>query len=184
MAISGISWSDAISKLPCDNPIAIARECWAYDAGVKFQRLMDNFFPSMESEIEKALFAFLMLEFGKYYTIEFQVFDWYRWGQETLGQGTYCYIQAQIANYRADFMFVNVDEKGVMRRIVVECDGHDFHERTKEQAARDRARDRWMTEHGIIVLRFTGSEIWRDAKKCVEQIGRVLFEPFSEEKVA
>jgi very-short-patch-repair endonuclease len=43
---------------------------------------------------------------------------------------------------------------------VVELDGHAFHERTKEQAAKDKARDRWMTGAGYAVVRFTGSEVW------------------------
>lgn len=47
-------------------------------------------------------------------------------------------------------------------RIAIECDGHDFHERTAEQAERDRSRDRALTATGWSVLRFTGREIWRD----------------------
>jgi very-short-patch-repair endonuclease len=54
--------------------------------------------------------------------------------------------------------------------IVIECDGHDYHERTKEQAAHDRKRDRAMTEAGIVVLRFTGSEIWKNPFSCAEQV--------------
>jgi hypothetical protein len=56
------------------------------------------------------------------------------------------------------------------RRLIIECDGHDFHERTKEQAAKDRSRDRAATIAGIDVLRFTGSEIWRDPWECAGQI--------------
>lgn len=45
-------------------------------------------------------------------------------------------------------------------RFAVEVDGHDFHERTKEQARRDRQRDRDLTAEGWIVLRYTASEIY------------------------
>jgi hypothetical protein len=50
--------------------------------------------------------------------------------------------QSVIGNYRADFIIELDDIK-----IVIECDGHDYHERTKEQAARDRknARARHLT---------------------------------------
>jgi len=51
-------------------------------------------------------------------------------------------------------------------RVVVECDGHDFHEKTKEQAARDKARDRFLITNGWPVLRFTGSEIFNGADEC------------------
>lgn len=56
------------------------------------------------------------------------------------------------------------------RQLIVECDGHDFHERTKEQAARDRSRDRDAQLAGIEIFRFTGSELWRDAWGCAAQV--------------
>lgn len=56
------------------------------------------------------------------------------------------------------------------RKLIVECDGHAFHERTKEQAARDRSRDREATLAGYDVFRFTGAELWRDAWGCADQV--------------
>jgi very-short-patch-repair endonuclease len=55
-------------------------------------------------------------------------------------------------------------------QIAIECDGHDFHERTKEQAEHDRSRDRALGKAGWLVLRFTGREIHRDALKCAEEV--------------
>lgn len=46
--------------------------------------------------------------------------------------------------------------------VAVECDGHDFHEKTREQAEADKRRDRDLQSIGWIVARFTGSEIFRD----------------------
>ena len=48
----------------------------------------------------------------------------------------------------------------------MECDGHDFHERTKAQAAHDKTRDRALQARGLKVLRYTGSEIWADPFGC------------------
>lgn len=59
-------------------------------------------------------------------------------------------------------------------RVVVECDGHDFHERTPEQAEHDKKRDRYFVEVGETVLRFTGREINRDAASCAEQALSIL----------
>lgn len=71
--------------------------------------------------------------------------------------------------YRADFLVeVVANDKEV--NVVVECDGHDFHEKTKEQAARDKARDRDMQAAGYLVLRFTGSEIYKSVEMCAEQV--------------
>lgn len=66
--------------------------------------------------------------------------------------------------YRIDFALLHDTEPRV--RVAVELDGHDFHEKTKEQAARDKSRDRDLTEAGWLVVRFTGSEVYRDADAC------------------
>lgn len=89
--------------------------------------------------------------------------------------------QHEVGPYRLDFAVLynrNVtrstrgqifDMPGTVR-IAVECDGHDFHEKTKEQAARDKARDRYFTINGWHVLRFAGSEIHADANGCSRQV--------------
>jgi very-short-patch-repair endonuclease len=68
-------------------------------------------------------------------------------------------------DFRIDFAFI--DEP---LTVFIECDGHDFHQRTKEQAARDRARDRIIQQAGYSILRFTGAEITRDSLACAESI--------------
>lgn len=60
--------------------------------------------------------------------------------------------------------------------MIVELDGHNFHERTKAQAARDRSRDRRMIEVGWLPIRFTGSEIYRDATGCAWQLMEIFIE--------
>lgn len=77
--------------------------------------------------------------------------------------------QAQIGSYRVDFLLLSTLLPRHVR-IVVECDGHDFHERTKEQAARDRSRDRTLTGLGYTVLRYTGSEIHQDPWACAQDL--------------
>lgn len=70
--------------------------------------------------------------------------------------------QARILDYRVDFL-ICIHAPTAYRGIVVECDGHDFHERTKEQVARDKSRDREIQKDGFRVFRFSGSEIWKNA---------------------
>jgi len=81
--------------------------------------------------------------------------------------------QYKIGKYRADFL-VWIAKGTQFRGVVVECDGHDFHEKTKDQAARDKSRDRAIVEAGFPVLRFTGSEIWRDPHGCAMQVQKVM----------
>lgn len=67
-----------------------------------------------------------------------------------------------IAQYHADFALLPY-------RLVVECDGHEWHS-TPEQRAHDAKRDRAMARLGWTVMRFTGREIWADAAGCVGEI--------------
>jgi very-short-patch-repair endonuclease len=78
--------------------------------------------------------------------------------------------QETIGPYRVDFLVTIHDRffgpSGTNLRshsVIVECDGHDFHEKTKEQASKDKKRDRFLQKHGLAVLRFSGSDVWKDA---------------------
>jgi very-short-patch-repair endonuclease len=85
--------------------------------------------------------------------------------------------QATEGGYRVDMLLRlgnvsrSVHDAGVFDAVIaVECDGHDFHERTKQQAAYDRARDReLLIRRGLVTVRFTGSEIHRDANQCARE---------------
>lgn len=80
--------------------------------------------------------------------------------------GICIYPQARVDEYRLDFLLVRVAGGEPRRFVVVECDGHDFHERTKAQASRDKKRDRHFAKKGWLVLRYTGSDIWRSPGDC------------------
>lgn len=60
-------------------------------------------------------------------------------------------------------------------KFVVECDGHAFHEKTKEQAAQDKRRDRTLQSLGFKVFRFTGMEINNDVLSCAEEVFDTFF---------
>lgn len=77
--------------------------------------------------------------------------------------------QAKFGQYRADFLIYYAGTPTRQCGIVVECDGHEFHEKTKEQAARDKARDRALQSRWAKVLRFTGSEIHRKPFECASE---------------
>lgn len=58
-------------------------------------------------------------------------------------------------------------------RVVVECDGHSYHERTPEQATRDRATDRWLQEIGYKVLRYTYRDLAWSPESSIAEFERV-----------
>lgn len=75
------------------------------------------------------------------------------------------------APYVPDFLIQRGGRERDHREYVfVELDGHDFHEKTREQAEHDKRRDRWFAAHGHRLLRFTGREVWRDATACVDEV--------------
>lgn len=80
--------------------------------------------------------------------------------------------QFEIGEYRVDFClsFSGDNDDECRFSIVVECDGHEWHERTPAQAQRDKARDRAIQAEGFLIMRFTGSEIWRDAQRCADEV--------------
>jgi very-short-patch-repair endonuclease len=80
------------------------------------------------------------------------------------------FTQVNVGKYRVDFLLLHrfgLDDAGA---IAIEIDGHEFHEKTKEQAARDKKRDRELQKLGIKVFRFTGSEVWKDPYGCAHQV--------------
>lgn len=83
--------------------------------------------------------------------------------------------QAKIGERRVDFLIHAMDWRGARpdwhwRPLIVECDGHDFHNKTKAQVAKDRSKDRASTLGGVDFFRFTGAEIWRNPWGCAQQV--------------
>lgn len=78
------------------------------------------------------------------------------------------------SKYRVDFFipvhYSNREPIG----FIVECDGHEFHQKTKEQVERDNARMRDLQKAGYEVIRFSGTEIWNRPIKCALEVLRIV----------
>ena len=55
------------------------------------------------------------------------------------------------------------------KKLAVELDGHDFHEKTKEQASKDKKKDRTLVSNGYTVIRFSGSDVWNNPFECCRE---------------
>jgi len=85
--------------------------------------------------------------------------------------------------YRVDFAILGIkpsyDENFIYKRnvnkVIVECDGNEFHEKTKEQVIYEKKRDRFLQSYGLKILRFSGSEICSDPFGCAEEVKNFLF---------
>ncbi len=75
------------------------------------------------------------------------------------------FTQVKLESYRIDLLL-----NAGYGMVLVECDGHEFHERTKQQAAYDRERDRLFAARGLVTARFTGSEIVHYAERCCAEL--------------
>ena len=99
------------------------------------------------------------------------------------------WVQAGGHDYRLDFevwledpdLIIEGQRLGVkpFESIAVELDGHDFHERTKDQVTQRNQRDRDLQASGWKVFHFSGSEVHRDPEACVNEVmeyaSRALF---------
>lgn len=81
---------------------------------------------------------------------------------EALGLRLYAQHQVVLAGKRCRVDFTIT---GGARKIAVEIDGHDFHA-SKHARSADAARDLALTKAGWTPVRFTGSDIWRNADEC------------------
>lgn len=86
--------------------------------------------------------------------------------------------QKQIGKYRVDFEIIHKPfsskDAEPSHKIIVECDGHEFHEKTKQQASRDKERDRFLTMEGYTVLRYSGSDIVHHPSRIVSDIDAII----------
>jgi hypothetical protein len=79
--------------------------------------------------------------------------------------------------WRVDFALQVECAEGVFYKLAVEIDGHEWHERTKDQVRRDRERERaLLSSTGLnALIRFSGSEVFGDpAGAVVEAINVVV----------
>lgn len=155
---------------------------------------LDEVFSQLQSPIEQML-AWALLNTG-WYNLEHYSHDvegWIDGGKEgwpgrpenpqsrsciVFGEGSAHLIpQLQIGKYRTDLALIRKARRGYARvYLAIECDGHEFHERTREQAQRDKARDREMQRLGWIVARYTGSEIAKDPSGAAKDIWQLAFD--------
>lgn len=93
----------------------------------------------------------------------------------TYQMGMYIQPQAKIGKYRVDFLVQRVFFQGESEPVVVELDGHDFHDKDKKQRSYEKARDRDLVKAGYRVMHYTGSDIntdpFRVAWEVLEMVG-------------
>lgn len=88
------------------------------------------------------------------------------------------YTDGTKRSYRLDFVVDIGDElvSGLSKalrkqfKFAIELDGHEFHERTKEQVTYRNRRDRDLQADGWVVYHVSGSELAREPQKVVHSV--------------
>ena len=80
------------------------------------------------------------------------------------------HIETERGKYIVDFNILHKDSSEPYINVAIELDGHEFHEKTKQQVAKDKKRDRSLIKSGLTVLRFSGSEIFYSPRSCITEI--------------
>lgn len=83
-------------------------------------------------------------------------------------------IIAKGNKYRVDFLIpvYYTNQEGIV--FVIECDGHEFHQKTKKQVEQDNKRQRDLQEEGYEVIRFSGTEIYHKPYQCAVTVKNII----------
>jgi len=73
--------------------------------------------------------------------------------------------------YRSDWAIYNPKTTGAM---LLECDGKEFHS-SDDQKAHDQKKDAAAHDRGYLTMRFTGSQIHRDADGCAQKVWDAVY---------
>lgn len=73
-------------------------------------------------------------------------------------------VRANGRSYRVDFIYADAKAR---IKLVVETDGHEFHERTREQVEHRNTRDANLQSDGWFVLHFSGRQVMANPHECV-----------------
>ena len=89
-------------------------------------------------------------------------------------------IKCNDNKFIADFFYSNEEAKNISKdqgheyqysdiHVVVECDGHKFHKKTKQQVIHDNERQMAIQLTGYDIIRFSGSQICGNPMKCAKE---------------
>lgn len=126
-------------------------------------RLMFNVSPSCESPIEVQLGA-ATITFFERAGVRLQLCKSFSYDNAPIG--LLFVPQFRWGRYRSDWAILDARSHGA---LLVECDGAAWHS-SEAQKAHDAKKDLAALDMGFVTLRFTGSQIFRDADGCAQKV--------------
>ncbi len=117
--------------------------------------LNNNIYNVKQDDCEEKTFSFSMRDYERSFIIDFEEHP-----QDECFSG-----------YIPDFA---IFMKGLYQGFAIEIDGHEWHEKTKEQAQRDKRKDRAYIKKGFIPIHFTGSEVFHNSEDCIRELFEII----------
>ena len=83
-------------------------------------------------------------------------------------------IQGNSKKYRVDFLIPVFYKNQGGKMFVIECDGYEFHQKTKKQVEEDNKRHRELQRLGYEIIRFSGTEIYHKPHDCALEVKNII----------
>jgi very-short-patch-repair endonuclease len=86
--------------------------------------------------------------------------------------GIYIWPQYKVGKYKVDFLVYQngIGPEDILSPVIVELDGHQFHDKDKHQRSYEKARDRYFVKQGYKVVHYTGSDVVKDPFKVAHEV--------------
>lgn len=81
--------------------------------------------------------------------------------------------QQKIGKYKVDFL-IKIQQGTSRSELIVELDGHNFHDKDKHQRSYEKARDRFLLQHGYKVFHYTGSDVVKSPQHVAYEVMQSL----------
>jgi very-short-patch-repair endonuclease len=131
---------------------------YLYDIGID-SPIEQIFFMALRLQCEEMGFEFTTSEYF-YYGNKFQFV-------------LAVYPQKKIGKYKVDF-FIKLTQGSGVTELIIELDGHEFHERDKQQRSYEKARDRFLINSGYKVFHYTGSDVVKKPQHVAYEVIKSL----------
>ena len=115
------------------------------------------------------------IDSGRYKEGDYEIFEYHRLVVDNFIWNSYhLSLQAGFPDYKVDGKSIRADiliwcPGNEKIKLIVECDGYQYHN-SKESFVRDRKRDRLLKSKGYDVIRFSGSEIYKNPVQVSDEL--------------
>lgn len=133
---------------------------------------------NIESPIEQLLYVAMKAIKKINFIADHMVVD-HSNGRECFHVGLCILPQYKINKFKCDFLIIFGSpvsaiphnwKQRILNEVIIECDGHDWHDRNEKQRRYEKQRDRYLQSEGYKISHYTGKEIFENPVKVAVEI--------------